>query len=267
MAGATDSGGRVRMYRGSIGLMIFLVLVCVVFGALLAFFGLLLVIGAGAPAPVAIPFCAAALGLFLLAFCAFRGVTVVDDDGLMIRWLRTRRLAWPDLVAVELEHNAPASAERKRPVMGVVVYHRDGRRISLPNVIDSRGLQAHREAVAIRGVWQRHRGANWTPRPEVTTAARAKADASERDGNSLMEAMGFGLTAARVLVGITLVLAVVFVATGNTDSAPDIPGEAVAGVFAAVFLTPVAIALAGMARRRRARRRGREPQGEEPPPW
>ncbi|WP_181790657.1 PH domain-containing protein, partial [Streptomyces phytophilus] len=233
MAGANGGGGRLRTYRGNLVSMVFLALLCAVFGALFAFFGLLLVIGAGAPAAVAIPFCAAALGLFLLTFCVVRGVTVVDDGGITLRWLRTRRLAWPDVLAVELEHNAPASAERKRPVMGVVVYHRDGRRLTLPNVIDSRGLAAHREAQVIRGIWERRRGADWTPRPEVTTAARAKADAAERNENSLVEAMGFGRSAVRVLVGCVLAVAVVFLATGNADAVPDIPGGVFVGVFAA----------------------------------
>ncbi|MEO3761974.1 hypothetical protein [Streptomyces sp. B8F3] len=265
MAGATGGGERVRTYRGSLVSMILLALLCAVFGGLFAFFGLLLVIGAGAPAAVAIPFCAAALGLFLLTYCVVRGVTIVDDTGLTLRWLRTRRFAWRDLVAVELEHNAPASAERKRPVMGVVVYHRDGRRLTLPNVIDTRSLLAHREAQAIREVWERHRGADWTPRPEVTTPARAKADASERNENSLVEAMGYGWTAVRVLAGCVLIVAVAFLATGNAGSFPDVPGPVIAGVFAVVAVTPVAIALAGMARRRRARRPGEE--GDEPPPW
>jgi hypothetical protein len=246
--------------------MILLALLCALFGGLFVFFGVLLVVGAGAPAAVAIPFCAAGLSLFLLTFCVVRGVTVVDDTGLTLRWLRTRRFAWPDLVAVELEHNAPASAERKRPVMGVVVYHRDGRRLSLPNVIDTRSLSAHREVQAIRDVWERHRGAGWTPRPEVTEAARAQADASERNQNSVVEALWWGRSAVRALVFCVLVAALVLLATGNADAAPDVPGEVFAGVFAAVFLAPVAIALAGTARRRR---RDDPAAGREPdePPW
>ncbi|WBB62334.1 hypothetical protein O7599_07330 [Streptomyces sp. WMMC500] len=247
--------------------MIFLALLCVLFGGLLVFFGLLMVLSAGVHFGVAIAFCVPGLGLFLLAFCVVRGVTVVDDDGLTIRWLRTRRLAWRELVAVELEHNAPASAERKRPVMGVVVYHRDGRRVSLPNVIDTRGLQAHREVQAIREVWERHRGEDWTPRPELTEAARAKVDASERNETELVEAMGCGLTAVRVLVGCVLVFVIVVLATGNADAVPDIPGEVFAGVFAAVAVAPVAVALAGRAARgRRGDRPGRGREGDEPPP-
>lgn len=264
--GANGGGERVRTYRGNLASMVFLALLCAVFGALFAFFGLVLVIGAGAPAAVAIPFCAVALGLFVLTFCVVRGVTVVDDGGITIRWLRTRRLAWPDLLAVELEHNAPASAERKRPVMGVVVYHRDGRRLTLPNVIDTRGLVAHREAQAIREVWERRRGADWTPRPEVATAARAKADAAERTENSLVEAMGASWVAVRVLVGCVLLAAVVVLATGNADAVPDIPGGVFAGVFAAVALAPVAVALAGMARRRRGGGGGDGREGDEAPP-
>lgn len=249
--------------------MITLALLCALFGGLFVFLGVLLVAGAGAPAAVAIPFCAVGLALFLLTYCVVRSVTVVDDAGLTLRWLRTRRLAWCDLVAVELEHNAPASAERKRPVMGVVVYHRDGRRVSLPNVIDTRSLRAHREVEVIREVWERHRGADWTPRPEVTETARAKADASEHTQNSLVESMGCGLTAVRVLVFCVLVVAVVFLATGNADALPDIPGEVFAGVFAAVFLAPVAIALAGRAaaRGRRGDGPGADREPDEPPPW
>lgn len=269
MAGVNGGGERVRTYRGNLASMVLLALLCALFGALFVFFGLLLVIGADAPAAVAIPFCAVALGLFLLTFCVVRGVTVVDDGGITIRWLRTRRLAWPDLLAVELEHNVPASAERKRPVMGVVVYHRDGRRLTLPNVIDTRGLVAHREVQAIREVWERRRGEDWTPRPEVTAAARAKADAAERNENALVEAMGFSLTAVRVLVGCILVVAVVFLATGNADAFPDIPGGVIAVVFAAVAVAPVAIALAGRARRRRGEGEGEGPdrEGDEAPPW
>ncbi|WP_326799074.1 PH domain-containing protein [Streptomyces sp. NBC_01808] len=269
MAGTTGGGGRVRTYRGHLGSMIFLALLCAVFGGLFAFFGLLLVIGADAPGAVAIPFCAAALALFLLAFCVVRGVTVVGDDGLTLRWLRTRRLAWADLVAVELEHNEPASAQRKRPVMGVVVYHRDGRRVSLPNVIDTRILSAHREVEVIREVWERHRGADWTPRPEVAGTARARAGASARDQNSVVEALWWGRTAVRVLVFGMLIVVVLFLATGNAESFPDIPGAVLAGVFAAAFLAPVAIALAGVARRRRGEDRGQDggPEGGEPPPW
>ncbi|MFW6692325.1 PH domain-containing protein [Streptomyces sp. MAR4 CNX-425] len=235
--------------------MVFLALLCVVFGGLLVFFGLLMVLGAGVHFGVAIAFCTPGSALLLLAFCVVRGVTFVDEDGLTLRWLRTRRLAWRDLVAVELEHNAPASAERKRPVMSVVVYTRDGRRVSLPNVIDTRSLRAEREVEVIREVWERCRGADWTPRPEVAVAARTEAEAAERTRNSLVESMGWGLTAVRVLVFCVLVVAVVFLATGNADALPDIPGEVFAGVFAAVFAAPLAIALAGRAA---ARRRGGE---------
>ncbi|GAA2127551.1 PH domain-containing protein [Streptomyces synnematoformans] len=269
MAGARGSGGgRIRTYRGHLGSLVFLTLLCVVFGGLLVFFGLLFVLGAGAHVAVAIPFCVLGAGLFLLAFCVVRGVTFVDDDGLTLRWLRTRRFAWGDLVAVELEHNAPASAERKRPVMSVVVYTRDGRRVSLPNVIDTRSLSAGREVRVIREVWERRRGADWTPRPEVAEAARAEADASEHTQNALTDSMGWGLAAVRVLVFCVLVVAVLFLATGNADSLPDIPGAILAGVFAAVFLAPLAVALAGRAAARR--RRGDGPgAGRESgePPW
>ncbi|AUH39894.1 PH domain-containing protein [Streptomyces sp. CMB-StM0423] len=267
MAGTTGGGGRVRTYRGHLGSMIFLALLCAVFCGLFAFFGLLLVIGADAPAAVAIPFCAAALALLLLGCCVVRSVTIVDDSGITLRWLRTRRLAWPDLLAVEVEHNAPASAERKRPVMSVVVHHRDGRRVSLPNVMDRRGLLAHREAQAIREVRERRRGADWTPRPEVTTAARARAGAAERNENSLVEAMGWGRTAVRVLVGRVLAVAVAFLATGNAGSLPDVPGTVFVGVFAAVAIAPVAVAPAGMARRRRDGDGAGDREGGEPPPW
>ncbi|WP_240662524.1 PH domain-containing protein [Streptomyces sp. WAC 06738] len=245
MAGTTGDGGRVRTYRGHLGSMIFLALLCAVFGGLFAFFGLLLVIGAGAPAAVAIPFCAAALALFLLAFCVVRGVTVVGDDGLTLRWLRTRRLAWADLVAVELEHNEPASAQRKRPVMGVVVYHRDGRRVSLPNVIDTRSLSAHREVAVIREVWERNRGADRTPRPEVTGAARARAGASARDQNSVVEALWWGRTAVRVLVFGMLIVVVlsarIAAGTGVRRAANRRPGEAGPGAGAGAGRRPLRV--------------------------
>lgn len=266
MAGASGDGERTRTYRGSLAATVFLALLCALFGALFVFFGLLLVIGADAPAAVAIPFCAAALGLFLLTFCVVRGVTIVDDAGITIRWLRTRRLLWPDVIAVEVEHNAPVSAQRKRPVMGAVVYHRDGRRLMLPDVIDSRGLVAHREVQVIREVWERRRGEEWTPRPEVTAAARATVDAAERRESALVEAMGFSLTAVRVLVGCFLVVAVVFLATGNAGAFPDVPGGVLAGVFAAVAFAPVAIALAGMALRRRREGEGPDREGDGAPP-
>ncbi|MEO3763855.1 hypothetical protein [Streptomyces sp. B5E4] len=62
--------------------------------------------------------------------------------------------------------------------------------MSLPNVIDTRSLRAHREVEAMREVWERGRGAEWAPRPEVAAAARAEAGASERNQNWLVEVMG-----------------------------------------------------------------------------
>ncbi|MEO3848418.1 hypothetical protein ABGB09_12325 [Streptomyces sp. B8F3] len=52
--------------------------------------------------------------------------------------------------------------------------------MSLPNVIDTRSLRAHREVEAMREVWERGRGAEWAPRPEVAAAARAEAGTGPR---------------------------------------------------------------------------------------
>ncbi|WP_143676035.1 PH domain-containing protein [Streptomyces milbemycinicus] len=113
--------------------------------------------------------------LLVVVTCASR--TVIDEDHVAVRRLfRTRRTAWRDIQAIEIEGYPHRLVHGTQPAAIVVVRHRDGRKITLPHLHDKRGLSVHQEVLAMHAIWERRRGDNWTPPSDAETTAAEEAE-------------------------------------------------------------------------------------------
>lgn len=214
-----------------------------VMAGLLTLFAVLLIAVAEAPFVVALPFGAFAAFLLSLMLGMVRSATIVEPDRITVRDMGTRRMAWRDITAIEIEENPIVSDGKTKYVECVAVYSRDGRRTVLPNLADSRKRSMHREARVIREIWERGRGEDWTPDPAATDAGKARSAAGARIEGAALGAMGWGLTAVRMLTLGIVVVCVIAVATGRADDVPDIPGWVFVAVFAGVGGAPLVFLL------------------------
>jgi hypothetical protein len=254
MTGTEDGRPQVRKYRPPFWLAIpFAALVFVFSAALvtaLAFFLVLADAPLGIDLGAGIVFGGIAVALLVLVFGMLRRLTVVDQDHVTVRWVRTRRTAWHDILDIRIEQTRLDG----RPIREVVLYDRDSRRIVLPNLV-RRGRSVDEEVRAIRETWEQRRGEEWTPEPAVTEGAKAKSEAGKRVAETVTAAMGCGLVAVRLLAFGVAVVGLIVIATGTNESVPDIPGWVFVAVIGGVGLAPLAILLLGTLRRGRGRGR------------
>ncbi|KAK1178599.1 PH domain-containing protein [Streptomyces sp. NBS 14/10] len=178
MAGTGEDRPRVREYRAPIWLPLFVI---VFFGG----FGLTAlrpVFEEDMPSALAIVMVAVVASVyFLLVVVTGASRTVVDEDHVAVRRLfRTRRTAWRDIQAIEIEGYPYSLVPRTQPAAIVVVRDRDGRKITLPHLHDKRGLSVHQEVLAMRAIWERRRGDDWTPLPDAETTVAEEAEAEAR---------------------------------------------------------------------------------------
>ncbi|MGY0062476.1 PH domain-containing protein [Streptomyces sp. LZ34] len=249
MTGTGEGSPQVREYRAPLALSVFVI---VFFGG-----GGLTVLGpffAGdAPIALVIVMVAVVAPLVLVLVVVVCGsVTVVNEDHVAVRRLfRTRRTAWCDIQGIEIEGNPGAMVDQTQPTGIVVVHHRDGRRITLPHLHDRRGLSVYQEVSAMREMWERRRGEDWTPRPGAE-AAVAEAEARTRTAGTVMAAGARGGAAAAGTVGVLAVCFLISMFTGALDALPEIPEGLFIGVFTGLPVVAFAAAFAiSIARDRR----------------
>lgn len=91
--------------------------------------------------------------------------TITDATHLTARGaFRTHVTAWPDVQGIEIEVN-PGAGAQGAPSRMVVLYDASGRRRILPHLNDRNTPDLAHEVAALREVWMRHRGEDWTPAP------------------------------------------------------------------------------------------------------
>lgn len=97
----------------------------------------------------------------------WRAATIVHDDHIAVRQLfRTRRTAWSDVLAIDVE-DGPAPSR-------TLLLDREGRLFALPGGVGTRPDEVR----AVKDVWERSRGAGWTaPAEAFVSAARNRASA------------------------------------------------------------------------------------------
>lgn len=238
MAGSVADGSQIRRYRGSLVLKAVVAALLLFFAGLLASFAVLLVRVAEASFAVAIPFAAFA-ALFLTLMLGFvRSGTVVGPEHITVRDMGMRRTAWRDVIAIEVEDSA---VEGTKPLECVAIYHRDGRRIVLAGLTGSRTLSVHREVRAIREMWERRRGEDWTPRPALIEVAKAKSAAWERTEGALQGALGCGVVAMRLVAFGVVVIGLIALAAGKAGDIPEIPGWVFAAVLGGAGVAPFVV--------------------------
>ncbi|WP_431045700.1 PH domain-containing protein [Streptomyces sp. P1-3] len=250
MTGAADGGPQVRKYRAPLAMSVF---VTVFFGG-----GGLSVLGPffvedRAPIVLVVAMVALVAPLVVLLVAAvWRSMTIVDQDHVAVRRVfRTRRTAWCDIQAIEIDGNAAAVADETQPTGIVTIYDRDGRRFTLPHLHDRRGLSVYQEVLAMREMWERQRGEDWTPLP-VTEVAVTKAEAQTRTAGTIMAASQRGRAAAMGTLCVQTVLFLTLMFTGALDDLPDIPEGLFIGVFMGLPVVAfVAVLLTSIARDRR----------------
>lgn len=109
------------------------------------------------------------VGLFV--FLAARIATRVDSQKITLRGLvHIRTFRWSDIQEIRAEVN-PAAFHHAAPREIAFLYDQAGRRFGLPNLneknLDEHYTNLRREVEAIREIWTRQRGAEWSPRPEA----------------------------------------------------------------------------------------------------
>ncbi|RKN06443.1 PH domain-containing protein [Streptomyces radicis] len=231
MSDTTEVRAPKRMYRASVVRRTGVTLVVCCAAALVVqllvsawFFGTALVLLVVAPVPGAM------LGFMLLDVWS---ATTVDERGVAVRRLfRVRRTAWRDVLAIEAEGE---------PATHVTMYAHPGRAIVLPKVDGGRGPSPRDEIHALRATWERHRGADWTPRPGLVEAANARARDDRRTEDALGSAGWAAWTAIRIAVfGVLPAALLAALCVGALDAVLDIPWRAfiwsVVGVAAATFV-------------------------------
>ena len=98
--------------------------------------------------------------IYLLLACVLWSTTIVYQDHIAVRLLfRTRRTIWSDVLSIETDEN-PAPAR-------TLLLDRKGRLFPLLGGV---GAQAH-EVRAIKDIWERSRGEDWSPPAEATVLA------------------------------------------------------------------------------------------------
>ncbi|MEU5640670.1 PH domain-containing protein [Streptomyces milbemycinicus] len=178
MTGTGEGRPQAREYRAPLWLRLFVI---VFFGG----FGLRvlrLVFEEDMPIALAIVMVAVVASVyFLLVVVACASRTGLDEEHVAVRRLfRTRRTAWRDIQAIEIDAYPHRLVHRTQPAAIVVVRHRDGRKITLPHLHDKRGLSVHQEVLAMHAIWERRRGDDWTPLSDAETTAAEEAETEAR---------------------------------------------------------------------------------------
>ncbi|MEU9444203.1 hypothetical protein AB0D42_25550 [Streptomyces sp. NPDC048304] len=132
-----------------------------------------------------------------------------------VRDTGTRRTAWRDITAIEIEANPVEAGGLAKTVDSVVIYTRDGRRIVLPHLAGSGTLSVHHEVLTLRELWERQRGEDWIPQPTAIEVAKERSAARERTEAAVLGAVGCARTAMRITVFGVIVVGLIALATGR----------------------------------------------------
>lgn len=210
----------------------------------------------GVPVPVTLGLLVMLVIAFALLVVAFkRSATITGPDHIVVQnAFGTKRTAWAEIQAIEVQSNPAALLETNKPREYVVVYDSSGRVVQLPHV-DAKSVPAlHDEVRTLRGLWEQLRGADWTPMPEVA----AKVDRSRRRTDRV-SAWLVGFVAAMGALVVTMVVLLALVVAGAMDGLSG-PAAAILSpklfivVPVVVFVVTVTVSLAR--RRRRSDPRG-----------
>ncbi|MEO3750803.1 hypothetical protein [Streptomyces sp. B6B3] len=190
-------------------------------------------------APVAVPV------LYLFLEMVWSTTNVGDDHLTVRRLLRTRRTAWRDIVAIEIEVISadPNAARRGAQPTGVaLVYDRAGRRFLPPGFESSPVASLEEKLRPIRETWESRRGKEWTPLPEAVEGAKADAREGRTVETSVVTAVGRGWYAMRGAFGVLMLVLAIAAVNGWLGAMPSVWAIAgvVAGVFVGVFLGSLA---------------------------
>lgn len=148
--------------------------------------------------------------LFLLMrIAAGRAATLTGPDGITARSaFGTRRMAWPDIQAIEIQSNPSAIADGGVIAEYVVLYDSGGRRVLLPHLNSKVVLALHEDVASLRALWERRRGADWASLPEIEQRiARARRSTNRQRGIIAGIAVWAGVTVVGLVLFLVLLLA------------------------------------------------------------
>ena len=142
----------------------------------------------GVPVPVTLGLLVMLVIAFALLVVAFkRSATITGPDHIVVQnAFGTKRTAWAEIQAIEVQSNPAALLETNKPREYVVVYDSSGRVVQLPHV-DAKSVPAlHDEVRTLRGLWEQLRGGasgfklheDWGSTPAAINACLSVADAS-----------------------------------------------------------------------------------------
>ncbi|MEU9855676.1 PH domain-containing protein [Streptomyces sp. NPDC047974] len=148
-----------------------------------------------------------------IAYAARNLSTTADRQGIHVRgFFRRRRIAWADVQDIRAVPNPSAAMGQGQPRVISYAYGRGGRRVQL-HYLDDHHVHVEREIEALRAVWQRLRGEDWT---EDAAAARRIDRRSARE-SALLTALSWSMFS---VLGFT-VLFVVLLLTDHVFLGPE----------------------------------------------
>lgn len=206
----------------------------------------------GAPLPVLLGLPVLLVVLYVLLRGAVkRSATVTGPEHVLVRVpFRTRITAWRDIQAIEIHANPAAVGDSNVMAEYAVLYDCHGRQMALPHLNSRVVLALHEEVRDLRTLWERLRGDDWVPLPEVAAKivkVRRTTDRARAWTVASLAAMGAMVA--------TAVLFVVLVLTGALD---DLEGPmAVLLSPGMVVVVPVVVCAAVLVSYSRRRRRER----------
>ncbi|MFJ6569827.1 hypothetical protein ACIQNU_20625 [Streptomyces sp. NPDC091292] len=157
-------------------------------------------------------------GLWL---AAKRTATLTGPKNIVVQGpLAHRVTAWQDVQAIEVVSNAAGVADAKAVREYVVVYDRTGRATMLPHLNDKTVFSVEEEVRQLRELWERLRGDDWAPLPEVAAKVARAHRRSDRARAWIVSVMVAGGSA--VLTGL---LIVALVLSGALDDVDGVLGD------------------------------------------
>ncbi|GHH70808.1 hypothetical protein GCM10018793_05410 [Streptomyces sulfonofaciens] len=177
--------------------------------------------------------------LLLVRAAARRSATLTDAEGItVVTALGSRRTAWRDVQAIEIQ-TVPVAVKGPGSVTETVVIHDGtGRRSLLPHLDDRAVFALHEEVRELRALWERRRGPGWAPAPGTAErVARARRGIERSRAWIAGTAAGLG----GMFLGVALLLVLLF--AGALD---DLDGAAAVVLSPAVLMAVPAV-LCGVA--------------------
>jgi hypothetical protein len=115
----------------------------------------------------------AAVGAVLLLL--FRSATVIRPEAIVFRGVvRTRRVSWSEVQAVTIESNIASLINRRVPTRRMVIYDRLDRRLESAHFTNKNADSLEIEVEAVQVAWERGRGSDWAPVPDVQARIAAQ---------------------------------------------------------------------------------------------